>query len=134
MSATARWTIAAILALASGAATSQTVYRCGDVYSRDPCSDAKAIEVDGRTSAAQRAEARQVAVREKRLADEMTHDRRLAEAEPKPALASALGPAKVVAAAPTLPKKPSKKKRNATPSDEGRDFVASVPKVRNTPS
>ncbi len=133
MSATARWTIAAILALASGAASPQTVYRCGDVYSHDPCPGAKAIEVDSRTTAAQRAEGRQVAVREKQLADEMTRDRRLAEAAQKPALASSLGPAKVVAAASTPSKKLSRKKRKATPSDDGRDFVASVPKVRKTP-
>ena len=133
MSAAARWTIAALLALASGAATSQTVYRCGSVYSRDPCPGATAIEVDGRTSG-QAAEARQVAAREKRLADEMTRDRRLAEAAQKPAMASSLGPAKVVAAAPAPPRKASKRKRKATPPDDGRDFVASVPKVRKTPS
>ena len=133
MSAAARWTIAAILALASGVATAQTVYRCGSVYSRDPCPGAKAIEVDSRPSAAQRAEARQVAAREKRLGDEMARDRRVAEAAQKPALASSLGPARVVAAAPTPPKKTSKKKRKATTADDGRDFVASVPKVRKTP-
>lgn len=134
MNAVARWVLATLLALASGAATSQTIYRCGSAYSSDPCPNAKAIEVAGRPTAAQRAEARQVALREKRLGDEMASERRLAEAAQKPALATSLGPARVGATAPAPVKKPGKKKRKATMPDDGHDFVASVPKVKKSKS
>ena len=134
MTPIARWTLVAALALASGAACAQTIYRCGHTYSRVPCPSARAIDVESRTTAAQRAEARQVALREKRLADEMVRDRRLAEAAQKPALATSLGPAKVVAAAPAPAKKPARKKRKAAQPDDGRDFIAAVPKARKAPS
>ncbi len=131
-----RGLLIASLALAGAAATAQTIYRCGQTYSRVPCPNAKTIEVEGRSTAAQRAEGRQIAAREKRLADEMARDRRVAEAAQQPALATSLGPAHVAAApAPVKPstKKPGKKKRKAAQPDDGRDFVATVPRVRKTP-
>jgi len=134
MTALARWMLVAAFALESGVATSQTVFRCGHEYSRVACPNARAIEVEVRTTAAQRAEARQVALREKRLADEMGHDRRLAEAAQKPALATSLGPARVVAAAPAPVKKPGRKKRKAAMPDDDRDFVAAVPRVKKPKS
>jgi hypothetical protein len=133
MTALARWAAVGVLALAGSAATAQTIYRCGHSYSRDPCPSARAIEVEGRPTAAQRAEGRQVALREKRLADEMVRGRRLAEASQKPALATSLGPARVAAAAPTPHRKASKKKRKATASDDSRDFIAAVPKAAKAP-
>ena len=134
MTVLVRWAAVGVLALAGSAATAQTIYRCGHSYSRDPCASARAIEVDGRSTAAQRAEGRQVALREKRLADEMARDRRLAEASQKPALATSLGPARVVAAAPTPHRKASRKKRKATASDDSRgDFIAAVPKAAKAP-
>jgi hypothetical protein len=132
VTALARSALVAALALASGLAGSQTIYRCGHMYSRAPCPNAKAIEVEGRPTAAQRAEARQVALREKRLADEMVRDRRLAEAAQKPALATSLGPARVAAATPPPAKKPARKKRRAAMPDGGRDFVAAVPRAKKT--
>ncbi len=135
MSALIHWALVATLVLASGAATSQTIYRCGHTYSRVPCPSAKAIEVEGRPTAAQRAEAHQVALSEKRLAAEMVRDRRLAEAAQQPALATSLGPAKVIAPPPAKASiKKGKKKRKAAQPDDGRDFVATVPRVRKTPS
>ena len=136
MSAIVRVALAAGVALACSAATAQDIYRCGQTYSRIPCPNAKTIAVDGHPTAAQRAEGRQVAVREKRLADEMTRDRRVAEAAQQPALATSLGPTRVAAVpTPAKPhaKKPGKKKRKADPPDDGRDFVATVPRVRKTP-
>ena len=134
MTAVASWAFVATLALASGMATSQTIYRCGHAYSRVPCPSAKAIEVEGRPTAAQRAEARRVALREKRLADEMVRDRRAAEAALHPALATSLGPTKVVAAAPAPVKKPARRKRKAATPDDGRDFIAAVPRAKKVPS
>lgn len=135
MTMIARWSVVAALALASGVATSQTVYRCGHAYSRVPCPSGRVIEVEARTTAAQRAEGRQVALREKRLADEMARDRRLAEAAQQPALATSLGPARVAAAAPAPVKKPGKKKkRKATTPDDGRDFIAVVPRAKKLPN
>ena len=135
MTTTARWMLVAALALASGAASAQTIYRCGHTYSRAQCPSARALDVESRTTAAQRAEARQVASREKHLADEMARDRRLAEAAQKPALATSLGPAKVVAAAPAAPKKSTRKKKpKGAQPDDSRDFIAAVPKARKAPS
>jgi hypothetical protein len=136
MTAVARWALVATLALASGVAASQTIYRCGHDYSRVPCPGARALEVEARTTAAQRAEARQFASREKRLADEMARDRRLAEAAQRPALATSLGPApKVAAATPVAVKKPGKKKKHkaTTPGDD-RDFIAAVPRAKKAPN
>ncbi len=115
-------------------ANAQDIYRCGQTYSRVPCPNATVIPVESPPTAAQRAEGRQVALREKRLADDMARDRRRDEAAQRPALASSLGPIKAaVAAVPIKPvKKPTKKRRNAAQPDDGRDFVATVPRVRKT--
>jgi hypothetical protein len=134
IAACVRCGVAAILTFAACATTAQTIYRCGQTYSRVPCPGARAIEVEARTTAAQRAEARRVAQSEKRLADEMVRDRRAAEAALHPALATSLGPAKVVAAAPAPVKKAAKKKRKATTPDDGREFIAIAPKAKKAPS
>ncbi|MEO7115595.1 MAG: hypothetical protein ABIZ18_07025 [Caldimonas sp.] len=133
MSALVRLALIVALVCTSGLATSQTIYRCGQTYSHAPCANGKAIEVDERSTAAQRAEGRQVAQSEKRLADGMARDRRLAEAAHQPALATSLGPARVAAATATTKapaKKPSRKKHKDAQPEAGRDFVAAVPRVR----
>ena len=137
MTAAFRRMLIAALVVSSGAAISQTIYRCGQTCSRVPCPNAKAIEVEGRPTAAQRAEARQIAQREKRLAEKMARDRRVAEAAQQPAPDASLGPAHV-AAAPAPAKAPVRKagktKRKAAQPGDGRDdFVATVPRVRKTP-
>jgi hypothetical protein len=71
-------------------ATAQTVYRCGNEYTREPCAQGKAVEATAPGSAAQRAEARQVAAREQRLAAQMRQDRLKEEAAIRPALAGSL--------------------------------------------
>ena len=136
MTPIARVVLVAGLVIAAASATAQDIYRCGQTYSRVPCPNGRTIAVEAHPTSAQRAEGQQVAQREKRLADEMARDRRVAEAARQPALATSLGPARVaVASTPVKPhaKKPGKQKRKAGQTDDGRDFVATVPRVRKTP-
>lgn len=63
-----------IAATAAGAAT--PIYRCGQTYSQVPCAGGYIIESSDPRSAAQRAEARQAAQREKELAERMERERR----------------------------------------------------------
>lgn len=134
MTSPVRLMVLASLALAATGAVSQTVYRCGNEYSRVPCANGTLVDtgpgaVDGRRAA----EARQSASREHRLAEEMARDRRAREAALKPAAASSLGPARAAqppaaASASMKPKKRAKAKIRAV--DES-DFVARVPKVKS---
>ena len=130
-------TIAAglLLAVAGGAfAQSAAVYRCGNEYSRVPCSQGKVIDTEhsARTEA-QRAEARRVAASDKQLAEDMARDRRRAEAANRPAAAGSLGPAKPAALATakapasSAGKSKGKKKSNGA---EREDFVAHVPAAK----
>ena len=134
-----RAAFASLLTLGAAVASAQTIYRCGQTYTATPCPNAKQIAVDGSSpTAANRAEARRVAARERRLADDMARDRRLAEAAQRPAMATSLGPIKAAEPPPAKPsaKKSTKKKRKpgwTAEGDEGRDFVAAVPKVRKAP-
>ena len=118
--------------LASTAATAQTVYRCGNEYTRVPCSDGSAIDTGNSAVAGRAAEARQQALRDRRLADEMVRDRRAREAALKPAGATSLGPARTSAApaaasASIKPKKKAKPRIRVVGED---DFVATVPKAK----
>lgn len=121
---------AALLAAAAGSVAAQgQIYRCGNEYSRMPCSQGKVVETESSVrTAEQRAEALKVAAAEKQLAEDMARDRRRAEAAIKPAPAGSLGPARP--AAPSTSKSSSgkgkdkgKKKKGA----ENEDFVAVVP-------
>jgi hypothetical protein len=126
-----RTVVAALLLAAAGGAGAQgAIYRCGNEYSRTPCSQGKVVETDSsvRTSE-QRAEAVKVAAAERQLAEDMARDRRRAEAAFKPAGAGSLGPARPAAAATTKAstgkgKDKGKKKKG---SGAGEDFVAIVP-------
>ncbi len=129
--------LGAMLLAATGAATAQpAVYRCGNEYTRTPCGDGRVVDTQGSaTTAAQRAEAARVVASEKRLAEDMARDRRLAEASIKPALAGSLGPQKKAEAEGKGPVKPgSKKKKSRAKSrpagDDHEDFVAQVPKAK----
>lgn len=121
------------LGLSSAALSAQTIYRCGNEYTRVPCANGKPVDADSRsaTSAQQAAEGRHVAAQERRLGNDMARDRRLREAALRPAPATSLGPVKpaaplAAASASLKPKRQAKGKIRAL--DEG-DFVAEVPKV-----
>lgn len=65
-------------ALAQGPATSDTVYRCGPdggSYSVRPCADGRAVSVDDVRTGEQIAQGREVARRERALADKLTAER-----------------------------------------------------------
>ena len=125
-----------LLVAAAAPATAQpTVYRCGNEYTRVPCSEGRVVDIqDSTTTAARRAEAARVLASEKRLAEDMARDRRLAEASIKPALAGCLGPQRKVAAAYAKPQPKAKKKKEpgkTRPAGGDRDdFVAEVPKAK----
>jgi hypothetical protein len=119
-------------ALCAGSAGAQTIYRCGNEYTRIPCPDGRALETADTRSAAQRAEARALIAKDRRQAAEMQRDRRRDEAATKPATASTLGPAgaaSATAAGASAPKKPAaKKKRQKLAAGEAdKDFIAAVP-------
>jgi len=126
---------AALAGLIGNAASAATIYRCGHEYTDVACADGQPLVVASAVSAEQRADAREVARREKALAAEMARDRRADEATRKPALAGSLSglPAAAAAPAPAARKHPKKHRKNATP-DEARDFVATVPKARKAAS
>ena len=126
---------AAIWCLAT-AASAQAVYRCGNEYTRIPCAGGKAIEADsGAPAPRQAAEARDAADRQRRLGDDMARERRAREAALRPAMASTLGPARPVEAAP--PASPSTKHRRKAKRRiqlvDDRDFIAGVPRARPLP-
>ncbi|MGN6529190.1 MAG: hypothetical protein ACTHL8_22575 [Burkholderiaceae bacterium] len=56
------------------------VYRCGDSYGNRPCGDTPPLRLDRDPTPAERAEAADVARRERRLADELAAQRRAREA------------------------------------------------------
>ena len=124
-------TIAAIamLALVNPPVAAQTVYRCGTEYRAEPCAGGTPVRSDDLASSADRlAQGRAVAAREKKLADEMTRDRRAREAV-RPGGAASVGPARPASddssqAKATL--KPKKAKAKIRVVDE-KDFVANVP-------
>jgi hypothetical protein len=77
----------ALAASAAGAAT--PIYRCaGNTYSQTPCTGGRIIESSDPRTAAQRAEARRLAAREKELADALERERR--QQAPTPARAAAM--------------------------------------------
>jgi hypothetical protein len=122
---------AMLLGVAGGAAAQSAVYRCGNEYSRTPCSQGKLVDTDNSArTAAQRAEAKRVAAAERQLAEDMARDRRRAEAAVKPAAAGSLGPARPAASATvktaTAGKGKDKGKKKGG-GGEGEDFVAVVP-------
>jgi hypothetical protein len=76
------WIVALALALAGAAqAQSQDVWRCGSSYSSSPCADGRVVAVADERSAAQRAQAFDVLVRERALAAELLRERVALERE-----------------------------------------------------
>ena len=122
----------AFLLVASASASAQTVYRCGNEYTRVPCSDGKTVDVDNRATAPrQAAEARQAAERERRLGNDMERDRLRREAAFRPARAGSLSPAvKPPEPAASASLKPKRKAKGKIRVVDGKDFVARVPKAK----
>lgn len=119
----------ATLSLAGPPLAAQTVYRCGTEYRAEPCAGGTPVRTDDLASSADRlAQGRAVAAREKKLADEMTRDRRAREAV-RPAGPASVGPSRVGADPSPQTKatlKPKKAKAKIRVVDE-KDFVANVP-------
>ena len=128
-----RVALATLAVVASGTVDAETIYRCGNEYTNVACAQATTLVVADAARPEQRAEARDVARREKTLAAEMTRDRREQEALAKPALAGSLS-APRAAAAPQAAKKHAKKHDKKAVIDEERDFVATVPKAKKSGS
>jgi hypothetical protein len=120
-----------VFALGAASAHAETIFRCGASYSQAPCPDASTIEVAAPVSAAQRAEARAVAAREKALALEMVRDRRERERALHPAMAGSLSPAPAAAPVPAAVRKHSPARKRGAAAEDGRDFVAVVPKAKS---
>ena len=122
--------LALLLAAAGSAFAQSAVYRCGNEYTRSPCSQGAVIDTQNSArTAAQRAEALRVAAAERQLADDMERDRRRAQAANRPVPAVDLGPAKT---APPQAKASAagKSKKKKKGSDASEDFVAVAPKAK----
>lgn len=110
-----------LVCLSASAAPPATIYRCGPdgrVFSQVPCAGGEALEAGDPRSAAQRAEARRVAARERDAAAAMERRRRADEAAAQPAAgltAAAAAPASAAA------------RGRAKAGDKTKDFVATVP-------
>ena len=79
-------TLRAVLLLAAagacaGAASAQTIWRCGDTYSRQPCDDGRALGEATAAARDERSQAAAAAARDARLADAMEKDRLRQEAQ-----------------------------------------------------
>ena len=83
------WIVALGLGMAAlGAQAGPPVYRCGSTYSQVPCPEGRIVDATDPRSAAQRADARRIAARERQQATQMEHARREQEASRKPARAT----------------------------------------------
>jgi len=84
-----------LLALCTVSAQAQSVYRCGESYSTQPCPGGTVVPTDDPRSAAQRAQADAATRRDARSAQVLEQERLRLEAKPAPAniLASAPGDA-----------------------------------------
>jgi hypothetical protein len=98
-----------LLLAALQADAGQPIFRCGSTYSQTPCPDGKVVDATDPRSAAQRAEARRIAARERRDAAQLERERRAREAADKAsapkAAASAPGKTKHAKVAPVVPLK-----------------------------
>ena len=118
---------ALLLALAGCAADAATpIYRCGREYTQTPCPGGKLLEASDPHTAAQRAEAKRVAAKERQLAADMERDRRAQAAANPPSQAASLT-AKPAPSAPAASAPKHKKKRAQAKPLEGTDFKAVEP-------
>ncbi|CAG1013853.1 hypothetical protein BURC_00538 [Burkholderiaceae bacterium] len=124
-----RCAAALALALAATLAAAAPIYRCGHTYSQTPCPGGRVVDTTDPRTAAQRAEARRVMAKERKLATQMERDRReregsapRAEASGFDSRAAAPEPA---ASAPAKGKKNKSGKGRAAPTE--RNFTAVAP-------
>ncbi|WP_280154354.1 hypothetical protein [Piscinibacter sp. XHJ-5] len=110
-------------------ATAAPIYRCGQSYSQTPCPGGKLIDSADPRTAAQRAEARRVSEREKKLAARMEQDRVSKENGEKPASASGFDSRAASTPAPASAPVKSQKKRTKGKGKAAtdKDFVAVEP-------
>jgi hypothetical protein len=117
-----RQLIIALLASACGAAGAQTIYRCGNTYSEQPCPAGTTVEAARPADPAEVAASRKETERQMKVAGEMEkarlkeEDKPVAAYIPKEKAEPATKPHKVevfTARAPVDKKKPAKKKKTA---------------------
>ena len=121
--------IALLLAFTVGAfaAPKTPIYRCGQTYSQTPCRDGHIIESSDPRTAAQRAEAQRITEREKQLGAQMERDRRAAEADSAPAVATGFD-ARATHASASAPSKTKKKGTKAANAASGPGVVFITPR------
>jgi uncharacterized membrane protein len=129
--------LAVAMLMCAGGAGAQTIYRCGNEYTRIPCAEGRPLDTSDTPSAAQRVEARALVAQQRRQANEMENARRRQEAAVRPAGPASLGPRPPApaASAASAPKKATAKRGSTKPkagrkqaADDG-DFIAGVPPV-----
>ena len=120
-----RLAFAAMMLLSALCTAQAQVYRCGQTYSQKPCPEGKLIDSSDPRSAAQRAEAKRTAAKEKQLAAEMERERRLRESGAAPEAASLVAAPAASKAAPTRPKAKPRPKKPKPSTDK--EFSAVVP-------
>ena len=132
----ARLSAAMLLALLAGAAPAQLIYRCGDSYSQTPCPGGRVLDSSDPRTAAQRAEAKRAAIKERQLAAKLERERLANEAVAAATPASGFDTAPKPEAAASQPAKPKAKgkprpkpKERSARSDSG-DFIALAPTPR----
>ena len=120
--------LAAAAAAGAPATPSTPIYRCGQTYTQTPCPEGRLIDSADPRTAAQRAEAKRVTEREKRLANQMERQRLGQGAASQPAAATGFDSraASAPASAPAKVAK-SKKKAGKGKAASSPDFVATDP-------
>jgi hypothetical protein len=109
------------------------IYRCGPdgrVYSQTPCEGGRLIEAADPRSEAQRIEARRVAARERKAANDMERERRAQQAAQEPAAAAGFNGRPAARSEPAAPQRThaKQKHRGAKPKQGREDFVAVAPR------
>ena len=123
---------ALLLCLVSAGSQAQTIYRCGNEYTRIPCPQGTAVEASDPRTGAQRAQAMSVTADERRRAAEMRRERLADQAALKPASAASLSAAPAPPAKPAsaAEHRPSKKKRAGSKPASSTPFTAADPTSR----
>ena len=123
---------ALLLCLVNLGSQAQTIYRCGNEYTRIPCPQGKVVEATDPRTGAQRAEATRVAAEDRRRAAEMRRERLADQAALKPASAASLSAAPAPPAKPAsaTERHPSKKKRSLAKPASSTPFTAADPASR----